>query len=324
MPLFLNRRDVEELLDLDSAMEMTEQAFREQAAGAITAVAPRHLEGGGRALRIVMGGLLESQRFGVRAGPAVGFPEGATGRATVALLWDSTTGELLSIMAYTFGTLRTGASIGLATRLFARENAGVAAMLGTGRNAHSLRRAVCHVRPIEYIRVYSRDPERRAQFARRAQASLGVPVEAVVATETATIGAGVVCVATDSLVPVVTAEQLSPGVFLATMGRPSEIDPSIYLAAGRIVVTNKQHEHEYQDLKSYPHQLLKLVQAGRIDWTSGVHEISEVIAGRVPQRTSAEETIVFKESAGGYGDVAFCNYVYQQARERGIGADLEL
>lgn len=324
MPLYLTRRDVEGLLDLDSAMDMTEQAFREQAAGAISAMAPRHLEGGGRALRVVMGGLLQSQRFGVRAGPAVGFPEGASGKATVALLWDSSSGELLSIMAYTFGTLRTGASIGLATRLFARQDARVAAMLGTGRNALSLLRAVCHVRPIEHIRVYSRHPGRRAEFAERAQGSLGLPVEAAAATEAATKGADVVCVATDSLTPVVIAEQLSPGAFVATMGRPSEIDPSIYLAAGRIVVTNKQHEQEYLDLKSYTHQLLKLVQAGRIDWTSGVHEISEIIAGRVSQRASAEETVVFKESAGGYGDVAFCSYVYDQARKRGLGVELEL
>jgi alanine dehydrogenase len=324
VPLYLNRRDVEGLLDLDAAMDLTEQAFREQAAGAISAMAPRHLEGGGRAIRIVMGGLLQTRRFGLRAGPAVGFPPGASGRGTVALLWEAATGELLSIMAYTFGTLRTGASVGLATRLLAREDARMAAMLGTGNNALSLLQAVCHVRPIEQVRVYSRDADRRAQFAERAQASLGVPVEAVAATEAATKGADVVCVATSSLTPVVTAEQLSPGVLVATMGRPSEIDPSIYLGAGRVVVTNKQHEQEYLDLKSYPHQLLKLVQAGQIDWATGVYEMSEIVAGRLPGRASAEETIVFKESAGGYGDVGFCNYVYDQGRRRGLGVDLEL
>ena len=324
MALYLSRRDVEGLLDLDAAMDVTVQAFREQAAGAITAVAPRHLSGGGRELRIVMGGLLESRRFGLRAGPAVGFPEGASNGATAAMLWDADTGRLLSIMAYTFGTLRTGASIGVATRLFARTGAHEVAMLGTGRNALSLLRAVCHVRPIERLRVYSRDPERRAAFAQRAQDSLGLRVEAATSTEAATRGADVVCVATNSLTPVVTAEQLSPGTFLASMGRPSEIDPSIYLDAGRIVVSSKQHEREYLDLKNYPHQLLILAQAGRIDWDAGVHEICDVITGKVAARASDDETVVYKESAGGFGDVAFCDYVYRRALARGLGQELEL
>jgi ornithine cyclodeaminase/alanine dehydrogenase-like protein (mu-crystallin family) len=324
MPLLLNRREVEGLMDLDSAMDVTVRAFREQAADAVAALAPRHLEGRGKAIRIVMGGVLDSGRFGLRAGPAVGFPPGASANATVALLWDSASGELLSIMAYTFGTLRTGASVGVATRLFARQDAHVAAMLGTGRNALSLLRAVCHVRPIEQVRVYSRDEHRRAAFAERARAELGVPVEAVPATEAAVKGADVVCVATNSLTPVVTADQLSPGLFMATMGRPSEIDPSIYLAADRILVTHKQHEQEYLDLKNYRHELLALVQDGRVDWASDVHEVCDVVAGRVPARTSDTETIIFKESAGGFGDVAFCSYVYEQARRRGLGQEIEI
>lgn len=324
MPLLLSRADVEGLLDLDSAMEATLQAFREQAADAIAALAPRHLEGRGHHIRIVFGGVLDSGYFGIRAGPAVGFPPGASGRSTVALLWDATSGDLLSIMAYPFGTLRTGASIGVATRLFARQDAHVAAMLGTGRNALSLLRAVCHVRPIEQVRVYSRDAQHRTEFASRAQAALGIPVEATDSTAAATIGADVACVATSSLTPVVSADQLSPGVFLATMGRPSEIDPSIYLAADRIFVTHKEHEQEYLDIKNYPHQLLRLAQAGSIDWASGVREVCEAVVGTVPARSADGETIVFKESAGGYGDVAFCAHVYREARSRGLGQEIDL
>ena len=325
MALLLTRRDVEGLLDLDTAMEVTLGAFREHAAGSVSALAARHLDAGeGRALRIVSGGLLGAQRIGVRAGPAVGFPDRASSGNTVALLWDGTSGRLLSIMAYMFGTLRTGATIGLATRLFAREGARVAGMIGTGRNALSLLQAVCHVRRIEQALVYSRDADHRAAFAREAEAALGLPVQPVTSAEAAAKPADVLCVATNSLTPVVTADQISAGAFVAAMGRPSELDPSVYLGADRLVVGGKEQEEAYTEAKSYPHQLLQLVKDGRLDWASDVHELPEVVTGRFPARASANEVVVFKESQGGFGDVAFCSYVYEAARRKGLGTEVEL
>src|SRR5579862_94016 len=168
MALLLTRSEVADLLDLDSAMAATEEAFREQSDDAVAALAPSMLPTRRGALRIVSGALLNSRRMGVRAGPAAGYLEHPSGERMQAFLYDSETGDLLCVMAYTFGTLRTGATVGVATRLLAREDAHVAAMLGTGRNAISLLRAVCHVRPIEHVRVYSRDTQHRTDFAERA------------------------------------------------------------------------------------------------------------------------------------------------------------
>ncbi len=325
MALLLTGADVRGLLDFDAAMEQTAQAFREQAEGAVAVDPPRMLTTPKGALRTVSGALLGSRRMGIRVGPAAGYSDASgTDSRMVALLYDTDSGDLLSIMAYPFGTLRTGATVGLATRYFAREDATVVAMVGTGRNALSLLRAVCHVRPIERIRVFSRNPEARAAFARRAQAELGRPVEAAGSTAEATLGAGVVCVATSSLTPVIDASQLSPGVFLATMGRPSEIDQSIYRAASLIVVGHKKHEEEYFDGSRYPHQLLALVKSGEVDWASGVHEMCDVAAGRVPKRTAPDQTIVFKESQGGFGDIAFADHVFAEARRRGLGTEVDL
>jgi len=68
---------------------------------------------------------------------------------------------------------------------------------------------------------------------------------------------------------------------------------------------------------------LELVKAGQLEWTS-VCEMGELAAGRAPQRASAEQTIVFKESQGGFGDVAFANYIYNEARKRGLGQEIDL
>src|SRR5438552_3654777 len=131
MTLLLTQADVEGLLDLAGAMEATRQALREQAAQAVTAVPPRHINVPRGALRIVSGALVQSQRMGARLGPAAGFTDPAGGDRMVALLYDSESGDLLSVMAYPFGRLRTGAVLGVATELLARADSRAVGMIGT-------------------------------------------------------------------------------------------------------------------------------------------------------------------------------------------------
>ncbi len=316
MTLLITKAEVESLLNLEQAMTVTLDAFREQAAGAVVALPPRHIKVPKGALRIVSGALLQSQRMGVRVGSAEALARGSH----AALLFDSENGNLLSVMDYPFGTLRTGATIGVATQFFARSDAKSIGMIGTGRNALSLLEAACHVRPIKSIRVYSRSSERRTAFAQEAQKLLGLSVEPVSSTEATTRGVEIVYVATDSLTPVLQADGLSPGTFVAGMGRPSEIDPSVYLSADLIVVGHKEHEEGYHAVTLYPHHLLKLVQQGQLDWGS-VREMCDVVVGRVPGRSSEKQIIIFKESGGGFGDIAFANWVYGQAREKGLGQE---
>jgi ornithine cyclodeaminase/alanine dehydrogenase-like protein (mu-crystallin family) len=316
MTLLLTRADVEPLLDLQQAIAITEKVFLEQARDAVVAIPPRHVTVPRGHLRIVSGALLETQRIGVRLSPA----SGGTNERAVALLYDSENGDLLCVMPYPSGTLRTGATIAVATKFLARTDARTVAMIGTGRNALSLLQAALHIRPVNRVRIYSRDAERRAAFAQRARATLELVVEAASEIEAATRGADIIYVATNSLTPVLHGDSVSSGAFVASMGRPSEIDPSIYLTAHRIVVGHKQHEEGYFALGQYRHQLLELVKDGKIDWRS-VIEMCDIVAGRAPARTAAEEIIIFKESGGGFGDVAFADWIYTEARKKGLGQE---
>jgi alanine dehydrogenase len=316
MTLLLNKSDIEGLLDLQQAIDLTQSVFLEQARDAVVAIPPRHVTVPGGHLRIVSGALLQTQRMGVRLSPA----GGTAGERAVALLYDSENGDLLCVMPFPSGTLRTGATIGVATKFLARTDARTIAMIGTGRNALSLLQAACHVRPVKSIRIYSRSAERRVAFAQKTEVALGLAAEPVSETQVATSGAEIVYVATDSLTPVLQAAWLSPGAFVASMGRPSEIDPSVYLTAHRNVVGHKKHEEGYFALGQYRHRLLELVKEGMLDWGS-VCEMCDIVAGRVPGRTSPEEIIIFKESGGGFGDIAFANWIYGEARKKGLGQE---
>ena len=62
--------------------------------------------------------------------------------------------------------MRTGAASGVATKYMAREDADVLALFGTGWQARGQLLAVAAVRRLREVRVYGRDPERRAQVRR--------------------------------------------------------------------------------------------------------------------------------------------------------------
>src|SRR5262249_23322939 len=99
--------------------------------------------------------------------------------------------------------LRTGAASGLATRLLSTEDASTLAMIGAGGQAADQVRAVCAVRPIDTVRIFSRSGTSAEQLRRRLAAELpGVRFEAAASSEEAVAGADVVSCATDAMSPV--------------------------------------------------------------------------------------------------------------------------
>src|SRR5205807_4624569 len=104
----------------------------------------------------------------------------------VICVFDPDNGTPLALMDGTYITAtRTAAGSALATRLLAREDARVLALIGTGVQARSPAGALPRVRPIEEIRVASRDPAKAAALAEE----LGPAARAVDSYEDAIRGA---------------------------------------------------------------------------------------------------------------------------------------
>jgi ornithine cyclodeaminase len=55
-----------------------------------------------------------------------------------------------------------------------------------------------------------------------------------------------------------------------------------------------------------------------------VGEIGEVFAGMVPGRTGADDVTLFKSLGMAVEDVVTAHYVYQRAREKGVGQEIAL
>ena len=191
MTTLLRRSEIEKLLDLRQAMEVLKQTYEDQSEGGVDQAPPLRFMN--RGVRLAVGGLPLRDRRGIRLS--------VTGSEAHALLFEISSGRLLSVMGYPFSQLRIGATIGIALECLAPPRTGTAAMIGSGRNAIWLLQAATAVRPIERIFVYSRSAERRDSFAHRASEQLGVPAVAVSSPQEAIEKSEVVMVSTNSPKP---------------------------------------------------------------------------------------------------------------------------
>lgn len=312
MAVVLRSSEVADLMDLGTAMAVLERTYAEQADGQVRAIPPLRLMD--RGIRVVAGGLARSDRVGLRLSP--------TGGDAVALVYEMTSGRLLSIMNYPFSELRIAATVGLALDRLAGEDVRSAALIGSGRLAPSLLQAATGLRPIEHVRVYSPSPERREAFARRASSDFGIQVTAVSDPRQALAGAEIVLVSTNSPEPALRGEWLRPGLPVFGCGRPNEFDDDTYLRAALIVVSSKTHELGYYDTE-LDQPLVRLSQQDRIDWADIV-ELGELVASEAPPPGLADGIAVFRESQGGYSDVALASFAYEEAVRNGRGQAIVL
>jgi ornithine cyclodeaminase/alanine dehydrogenase-like protein (mu-crystallin family) len=94
-------------------------------------------------------------------------------------------------------------------------------MIGTGRPAWTQLWAISAVRQLSEVRIYSRDPKRRAAFAGRAAEELQVPARPAASSEQAAAGADIVVLATTSAEPVIDPAAIAAGTHLTTVGPKS-------------------------------------------------------------------------------------------------------
>ncbi len=212
--------------------------------------------------------------------------------------------------------LRTGAGAGAATRVLAREDSRVLAMIGAGGQAPDQVEAVLAVRPIEEVRVYSRSGVSAERLAERLQARHPqVQFRAVASPREAVRGADIISCATTSTTPVFNPADVAPGTHINGIG-------SFTPQMREVQVVGLPHLRVFVDsLSAAQEEAGDLIQAaaeGHLRWDE-VTEIGRVLAGRAPGRTSREEITFFKSVGVAVQDAATAAAVLEQARHQGLG-----
>jgi ornithine cyclodeaminase len=238
------------------------------------------------------------------------------------LLFETARGRLLAVMdASSITAIRTAAVSGLATRALARPEARTLALLGSGVQATTHLEAMALVRPLERVRVWSRDPAHVARFVAAARARHGLDVQAAARAQEAVEEADIVCTVTSSREPVLQGDWLRPGAHVNAVGASvrtaRELDTAAVARARVFVDRRESAANEAGDLL-----IPRATGAIGDDHVQG--ELGEVLIGRVPGRRAADEITLFKSLGLAVEDVAAAHLIHERARGAGAGTWVEL
>ncbi len=319
MPIYLTEQDVTQLLTMQDALAAVEAVFKSQARGEATNEPRRRVRASGATLQVMSGAIANFGSYGSLLGLKAYTVAQGKARFYVSL-FDASSGALLAfIEADKLGQMRTGAASGVATKYLARTDARVAGIYGTGWQARSQLEAVCAVRDIEIVKVYSRLAEHRERFCEEMAAQLKLAnIQPVQEPEAAADGADVIITITTSRAPVLEGAWLKAGVHINAAGSNSilrrELDDEVIKRASFIAVDS------LDQARIEAGELVTAVEKGLLTWER-VRELRYVINGEMPGRASAEEITLFKSLGLALEDVAAAAVVYQRARECGVGKE---
>jgi ornithine cyclodeaminase/alanine dehydrogenase-like protein (mu-crystallin family) len=234
----------------------------------------------------------------------------------VIVLADAENGYPLALMDSIEITIqRTGAATAVAAKSLARPDSRVATICGCGIQGRIQLEALTRVRPVERAHAYDTDPAQAERFAAAASRSLGIEVTAArdLASSVKTSDICVTC--TPSREALFSAEDVSPGTFVAAVGADSpekqELDPAL-LVSNTVVVDILEQCAAMGDLH---HALSR----GWMSETDVHAELGEVVAGRKPGRTRRDEITIFDSTGMALQDVAAAIVVHEKARKLGRG-----
>ncbi|MBI2535317.1 MAG: ornithine cyclodeaminase family protein [Deltaproteobacteria bacterium] len=340
--LLITDPEVRQVLIMRDCIDAMERAFAEEARG-IAVNKPRSrykvppdLDKPGYMANIIAGAVPSSgvaalrydstivQERLVAGSKRMDFPSPLKRSWGFVLLFSLQTGEPLALIHdFSLSAIRVGATTGIANRALAKTNAKVVGILGSGNEARTNLEAICAVRAIERVKVYSITKEHRDRFAEEMTELLNVEVQPVNSPEAVIKGSDIVMCATNASQPVFDGNWLEPGQLVTTIAntdgvhRRTEADATTMIRADFIVLNNKE-----TSITNQQRELLDLIDSGKFGWDK-VCELGQVLAGHHPGRTSQQQIIYYKSNTGvGIQFAAAGALIYEKCRERGLGRDL--
>jgi ornithine cyclodeaminase/alanine dehydrogenase len=239
------------------------------------------------------------------------------------LLQNPATGEVTCIMDGGYLTaVRTGAVSGVATKYLARTDKGqVAGIIGAGVQAKMQLWGMATVRQLSRAYVYDISADAVSAFIREMSAKLGLEIRPADSPKQILAVADIVCTASSSPTPLFDGSLVRPGTHINGIGSHSpttrELDTAIIRRAKVIADSLEACLKEAGDI-------IMPLQEGAITPAHIHAELGDIVLGRKPARTSAEEITLFKSNGLAIQDAAAAKLAYDRARQAKIGQDVVL
>ncbi|WP_119166283.1 ornithine cyclodeaminase family protein [Algihabitans albus] len=314
--LWISEADVVRAISLPDAIDALEHGLALEAQGRATNMEKTHLLWGeGHTLHAIGATVEGEQVVGTKT-----WAHTAGGATPLLLIWNSETGRLRAVIeAFALGQMRTAAVTGVATRWMARPDAAVLGQVGAGKQALTQVAAVCAVRPIAQVRLFSRDSDRRTAFAQQVRsAGLGVEVVAAETAAACVADADVVTLVTRARVPVLGSAELVPGTHLNAIGAISpereEFGQDVFERCASIGVDS------LASVRRLSKEFRTRFGEDETAWQA-VRPLSALVAEGAGRRTGADLTL-FKAMGMGISDLAVGLAALREAEAQGLGRRL--
>lgn len=323
--LLLNEQDIRKVFDMNDAIDSNIEAYKIFSSG--NAVVPLRQviaadEGRGNFAFMPA----YSSKLGAAGIKIVNIFPGnrERGEATTigqVLLMDDKNGEVLALMDGSFITkFRTGAASGAAFKLFARNDAKIGCLIGTGGQADCQLEAMLAACNLDEVRIVARDFAKTEKFAEEMYERFKDSSAKLIAYDDANEavdGADVIVVVTVSTEPVFDANRVKKGAVVSGVGsytaEMNEIDPKLFKLADKIYFDSKDAcIAESADIQ-IP------LREGLVSLEGLTGDIGEYALGEISGRESDDEIIIFKNVGLGILDLVIAKLIYEKAKNRKIG-----
>jgi alanine dehydrogenase len=328
MELFiLNAREVEAALPMAVAVEAMKAAFAQLSAGSAQFPLRSRLEvDSHQGVTLIMPAYLsESEDLAIKVVSVfpgnIAISEPTIYAAVLAL--DPATGRPLALMeGGTLTAIRTGAASGAATDLLARQDAKIVGLFGSGVQARTQLKAVCTVRQIEQVFIYSLDQPGAKTFVDEMTGQDPIPDHLIIVDDpTAAVKhADIICTATTSQTPVFSSSDLQSGTHINAVGsftpQMQEIDSDTIQRARVFVDAREAALDEAGDL-------IIPINEGIISEDHIIAELGELVLGKNIGRTSEQEITLFKSVGVAVQDAIAAASAFEGAIDQGLGTKVE-
>jgi ornithine cyclodeaminase/alanine dehydrogenase-like protein (mu-crystallin family) len=311
--LLLNENEVRQVLTMDMALEAVEEGLRKMALDEAQLIPRARVQ--------TDHAMLHSMAAAVKGLGVMGAKVYATSRRNGAhfhfVLFDGKTGAVLCLMQADYlGQMRTGAASGVATQYMARADATEVGLFGSGKQARTQLQAICKVRRVRQVHVYSPHEQRRTQFAREMSELCQTEVVPASHPEMAAEKKDIIITATTSREPVLNGNWLAQGAHINAIGSnflgKAELDVTAIRRSAAVVIDSKdQARLEAGDFQ-------QALEDGSLHW-SNVRELGQVVIGRYTARKHPQDITLFKSLGIAVEDVAVGARVFANARAQGVG-----
>ena len=313
--LFITEAEVAVLLDMDLAIQALEEVFKARSAGEVHNHPRYRLPSGRGSYNFMSASWPERGIAGHKS-----YVVGRDGVNFHVMLYGTNGEGLMAVLeAGRMGQVRTGAASGLATNYMASQNASAVGIIGSGYQAETQLEAVCAVRDVTEVKVFSRNSSNREKFAGTMEERLGVKVVATESKESAAEGVDVLIAVTNSIEPVITGDMLEPGMHVNAAGNNSwmkrELDTAAIKKADLIACD------DIDQAKIECGELMQAAETGDFAWDSIV-QLDSIIAGLRAARSDEGDITLFESQGVAFEDLAVCARLYTLAMEQGIGTRL--